>query len=402
MTRSRRRPAPTWVGAAAVVAIAVVLLATLIPALQRARDTDTRNRCEQNLKQIMLAAHNYQSAFNQLPPGYLGPLPIDNTPGSSWKCQSDGQQVGVLPFLLPYLSSDLERVYKQLEDPAAVAAGEGPSTDTLFDIRSRGYGDKTTVRGPLKTSPDPNNPGGASQWWLSGTNYALAGSTLKNFVCPASWADPEQVRTGTTVSVLFQINGNDTAQVYYFPAPFDRGHGYPSPGLTSYAGVCGARGNNIRYPDTSSWTANFPQKQTAGGWAQLVGVLDNRTSVSLTQLPDGTAWTAAFGEGTGEMANGVTTLGWSWMGHGAAGMWQGLGGPDGAPWAAFGSRHTAVVQFAFADGSVHSLNRDVNRNAWLSARPNPPAPRSFLAWWELARLCAYQDGFPGGGPLDGS
>jgi hypothetical protein len=53
-----------------------------------------------------------------------------------------------------------------------------------------------------------------------------------------------------------------------------------------------------------------------------------------------------------------------------------------------------VVHFAFADGSVHPLNRNVDLNAWLSARPNPPAPGSFPAWWALASLCGYQDGLP--------
>jgi prepilin-type N-terminal cleavage/methylation domain-containing protein len=384
MVRSRR-PGFTLVELLVVLAIIAILIGLLLPAVQKVREAAARTQCSNNLKQICLAAHNYQSTFNQLPPGILGPLPIDNMPGSGWKTQLDGQEVGVLAFLLPYLEQDA--IYKQLDDPVATAAGRGPSTATLFDIRTRGFGDDTSIRGPLTTA--------TSNWWNSGNDYALANSTIKTFICPAAQVnDPNIVATGVTISILFQINAKSTAQVFFFPAPFDPTNGYGAPGLTNYTGVSGARGNNSRYPDTSSWTLNFPNGQTTGGWQQLAGIFDNRTTVSLAQMADGTSNTAAFGEGTGDMVGGATSLGWGWMGMGDMGMWRGLDGPDTGSWAKFDSRHTAVVHFAFADGSVHPLNRNVDLNAWLSARPNPPAPGSFPAWWALASLCGYQDGLP--------
>src|SRR5262249_24959746 len=154
--------------------------------------------------------------------------------------------------------------------------------------------------------------------------------------------------------------------------PFDPNNNYPAPGLTNYVGVCGARGNNIRYPDSTSWMLNFPNNQTSGGWAQLGGMFDNRTTVSLAQVPDGTSNTLAFGEGVGDMSGGVSSLAWGGMGTGNMGTWRGFGqGPDAGSWATFGSRHTGVVQFAYADGSVHPLTRAVDYvNPWVSARPN--------------------------------
>jgi hypothetical protein len=196
-----------------------------------------------------------------------------------------------------------------------------------------------------------------------------------------------------------------SVQAYYFPAPFNPAGGYPSPGLTNYTGVSGARGNNVFYADTSSWTANFIPGTTQGGWAILGGIFDNRTTVSLARMPDGTSHTLAFGECTGSMgaeeqgtfgltgiSNGTVIAGLGWMGEGCMGTWRGLDGPDNGSWAKFGSRHTAVVHFAYADGSVHPLARTVDLNPWLSARPNPPAGQSFTAWWALAELAGYQDG----------
>jgi prepilin-type processing-associated H-X9-DG protein len=82
------------------------------------------------------------------------------------------------------------------------------------------------------------------------------------------------------------------------------------------------------------------------------------------------------------------------MGTGNMGTWRGFGqGPDAGSWATFGSRHTGVVQFAYADGSVHPLTRAVDYvNPWVSARPNPPNPQTYAAWWAFAEMAAYQDG----------
>jgi prepilin-type N-terminal cleavage/methylation domain-containing protein len=364
-----------------VIAIIAILIGLLLPAVQKVREAAARTQCSNNLKQICLAAHNYQSTFNTLPPGCLGPLPVDNTPGSNWKCMLDGQQVGVLAFLLPYLEQDA--IYKQLDDPAATAAGFGPSTATLFDVRTRGYGDNTTVRGPLTAN--------GSSWWMSPNDYTLATSQIKTFICPAVQIDPNLCANGVYADQLYQINGKKSSQGRLFLAPFDPVT-TPAPGLTNYVGVCGARGNNVRYPDTSSWTANFIPPQTSGGWGQLAGLFDNRTMTSLAQVPDGTSHTLAFGEGCGSMIAGQVLKGWSWMGVGTVGTWRGLVGPDNSSWSQFSSRHTAVVHFAFADGSVHPLQRNVDSQPYNSASPNPPSPGSFPAWWALAEMAGFQDG----------
>ncbi len=62
-----------------VMAIIALLVALLLPAVQRARESARRTQCINNLKQISLAAHNYESSFRSFPSGWVDAMLLDPT-----------------------------------------------------------------------------------------------------------------------------------------------------------------------------------------------------------------------------------------------------------------------------------------------------------------------------------
>src|SRR5579862_4220844 len=111
---SSQRRAFTLIELLVVIAIIAILIGLLLPAVQKVREAAARAKCENNLKQIALAAHNYASATTYLPPGWLGPFPNTNQSNSGVF-----QGVGCLCLLLPYVEQ--QQLWGELV--AAIPAG---------------------------------------------------------------------------------------------------------------------------------------------------------------------------------------------------------------------------------------------------------------------------------------
>ncbi|MEM9660023.1 MAG: DUF1559 domain-containing protein, partial [Planctomycetota bacterium] len=101
-----------------VISIISLLIAMLLPAVQAARETARRAQCTNNLRQLVLATHGYESAHRRLPPGYASdslrspPSPLrdaetwDAPPGWGWSA-----------FILPFIEQTTLRDGIEIDQP---------------------------------------------------------------------------------------------------------------------------------------------------------------------------------------------------------------------------------------------------------------------------------------------
>src|ERR1700722_4964002 len=86
-----------------VIAIIAILIALLLPAVQKVREAANRTTCTNNMKQIGLAYHNYHSTYNIFPPpgNIMGDVPAMTGMGLP-----TGPITGWGIYLLPFVEQD--------------------------------------------------------------------------------------------------------------------------------------------------------------------------------------------------------------------------------------------------------------------------------------------------------
>ncbi len=321
-----------------VIAIIAILIGLLLPAVQKVREAAARSTCQNNLKQLALACHNYESANGRFPPGVLGPFPGPTCPNGTtdWGCNSGGQHNGVLPIILSYIEQD--NVFKQLL--------------TNFD------------------PGQPGNPGENTQfsrWWVnkSAADFTAGQFTIKVLQCPSSPRAGQTLAAPNRMVMALWPNFSGGTQRSALSSA-----GALVQGTTNYVGVAGFNGDQ---QTPASQTFGTPPAAVTINPNQFAGIFFNRSRTTIVGISDGTSNTLLLGEGVNTHINPLTSagapapaevFGWSWMGMGVALTRYGLPNPTtpflttpeaGNLWRAFSSGHTGVVQFAFGDGSVRGL-----------------------------------------------
>ena len=198
-----------------VIAIIAVLVGLLLPAVQKVRESASRLKCQNNLKQLGLALHNYEGAVGRFPPAYQTNTSANGSAygvsyGDEYRNGPAGWAWGTL--LLPHLEQ--ENLFRQftLAEPcwAPVNAAAAGAKVTLFLCPSAtGGGDGFEVQ----TKVDHR----------TGTPIVLSTGAKVKF------GHSHYV----TNAGIHQPWGRDTAYCYDFDVP------EPIPGLTQPARIDG-------------------------------------------------------------------------------------------------------------------------------------------------------------------
>ena len=168
-----------------VIAIIAILIALLVPAVQKVREAAARTQCTNNLKQIGLGIHNFEGTHKRMPPLYGGVVSF-NGDQASQKFPSTWGSTHV--FILPYIEQD--NLYKLMNVP---------NTSTYDPKIGVGGAANTKVVSTYVCPADPSMSDGIqSGLTLGGTSYGANAQVFAPLLTEDSGPSGGQMKTAAT------------------------------------------------------------------------------------------------------------------------------------------------------------------------------------------------------------
>jgi prepilin-type N-terminal cleavage/methylation domain-containing protein/prepilin-type processing-associated H-X9-DG protein len=296
-----------------VIAIIGILVGLLLPAVQAAREAARRMSCSNNLRQLGLAMHNYESTHQSFPPAWIINETASN-PTVIFNVRPYGQ------FILPFLE---QGNLANLMNTRAPAINEAPGLGfNPADVQQN----LLAIQQPLATFVCPSAPGGRERIYDGGLPAGSGGVPFA-----MSWrAAPSDYTATTGVRGVF-------AQLAYANVTPGPRHGA--------LGVANARDSKLSSITDGTSNTFLLGERTGGGDIYLRTVRDTSSLAPILGAANGGGW--------GDFLNGE-----HWL-QGA--LQDGTQGPNGGPCAinctnrrgdGFHSFHPGGLHFVMADGSV--------------------------------------------------